>query len=657
MTAKEIIEKYIAFFEKRGHKRIENAPLVPQNDPTTLFTSSGMQPLVPYLLGKAHPMGKKLVNVQNCFRAVDIDEVGDNRHTTFFRMLGNWSLGDPARNAPQSDAGGYFKKEHLPWIWEFVTKDLKIPISKLYITVFKGYRDIPKDAESEKIWTDILTKEGLDPKERIFFYDTQNWWSRTGEPDKMPVGEPGGPDSEIFFDFETPHTTEYGRKCHPNCQCGRFMEIVNSVFMEYQKQEDGSFKKLPQQNVDHGAGVERLLSAVENQHDIFQTSLFKPIVNAIEQILKSDYKINSRAIRIITDHLIASTFIAANGIIPSNKEQGYILRRLLRRAIRYGKQLGVDKIFTSDIASVIIKNYSDTDSDLTEKEKLIKDLFNEEEKKFAQVIQEGLRRSEKIFEIKTPIKTGLYSKLMQISDKKELFRNIYRNKIPKNILIPIGEIKLATISGEEAFNLYQSFGFPIEMIIELVQEKGLLVDIEAFEKEIEKHQKISKVGAEKKFKGGLADTSEKTIMGHTATHLLHKALRDLLGENVHQTGSNITSERIRFDFNYDKNLAPEQIKKIEEVVKEKIRENLPVHFEMLSLAKAKEIGAIGLFDEKYGQTVKVYFVGPKTKDQRPYSIEFCGGPHVAFTSEIKSFRIIKQENIGKGNRRIYAKVG
>src|SRR3989338_6966941 len=338
MTAKEIINSYISFYEKRGNKRIENASLVPQNDPTTLFTSSGMQPLVPYLLGETHPQGTRLVNVQNCFRAVDIEEVGDNRHTTFFRMLGNWSLGD------------YFKKKQLPWMWEFVTKELGIPANKLYVTVFKGYKRILKDEETEKIWTEILTKEGLSPKERIFFYDTKNWWSRAGEPDKMPVGEPGGPDSEIFFDFETPHTTEYGRYCHPNCECGRFMEIVNSVFMEYssfasafvktsadKKATDGqsknTFIKLPQRNVDHGAGVERLLAAVENQQDIFQTSLFSSIVQTIELQAKKDYKTHARATRIIVDHFVAATFITANGINPSNKEQGYVLRRLIRRGL------------------------------------------------------------------------------------------------------------------------------------------------------------------------------------------------------------------------------------------------------------------------------------------------------------------------------------
>lgn len=650
MIASEIIEKYIAFFEKRGHRRIPNAPLVPQNDPTTLFTSSGMQPLVPYLLGEEHPMGKRLVNVQNSFRSQDIDEIGDNHHTTFFRMLGNWSLGD------------YFKKEQIPWFWEFLTSETEgvgLDPQKLYITVFKGNDQIPKDQESIEIWQKVFKEKGIDAKlnERIFLYDVdKNWWSRSGTPDKMPVGEPGGPDTEVFFDFGTPHTTEYGEYCHPNCQCGRFMEIGNSVFMQYKKIGKG-FEELPQRNVDFGGGLERLLAAAENQQDMFQTSLFSSIVRTIELQTKKDYRSNERAVRIVTDHLIASVFIAANGVIPSNKEQGYVLRRFLRRAIRYGKQLGINKKFISEIASSIISNYSDTDSYLVEKEKIIEDIFTEEEEKFAQVIQEGLKKSEIIFEAKVPIKSDIYSKIMQTPHKKELFRNIYRNKTSKEIPITQEEIKKATTTGQEAFNLYQSFGFPIEMIIELAQEKHLFVDIEAFEKEVEKHQQQSRVSAEKKFAGGLADHSEKTIMGHTATHLLHRALRDLFGTKLHQTGSNITADRVRFDFNFERNLTPEEIKKVEDTVNEKVKENLPVHFETLPLKKAKEIGAIGLFDEKYEDKVKIYFIGPKTKDQRPYSIEFCGGPHVEKTSKIGKFSIIKQENIGKGNRRIYAKVG
>lgn len=596
MTASEIINKYLAFFEKRGHKRIPNAPLVPQNDPTTLFTSSGMQPLIPYLLGEAHPMGKRLVNVQNSFRAQDIDEIGDNRHTTFFRMLGNWSLGD------------YFKKEQLPWIWEFVTKELKIPADKLYVTVFKGYKGIPKDEEAEKIWTEILTKEGLDPKERIFFYDTKNWWSRAGEPDKMPAGEPGGPDSEIFFKFDVAHYEKFGKECHPNCDCGRFMEIVNSVFMEYQKQADGSFKKLPQQNVDHGSGVERLLAAAENKQDIFSTNLFEPIIKSLENETNIKYSENKFSMRVIADHLTAAIFITSNGIYPSNKDQGYILRRLIRRALDNFHKLNGKEI--SPILEAIVEQYGKTDEYLIEKFEEIKNIILAEQQKYKQTLQNAKQ---------------FITKKYKIGD----------------------ELKGVTeISSEDAFILYTTHGLSPTQIKSL----GYVFNDQEFAEKMKAHQLLSKKGGEQKFKGGLADNSEQTVRGHTATHLLHKALRDLFGTQLHQTGSNITAERVRFDYNFDRNLTPEEVKQIEDTINQKIKENLPVHFEMLPLVKAKETGAIGLFNEKYSENVKVYFIGD-------YSKEFCGGPHVAFTSEIKSFKIIKQENIGKGNRRIYAKVG
>ncbi|MDP2637484.1 MAG: alanine--tRNA ligase [Candidatus Levybacteria bacterium] len=605
MTASEIISKYIAFFERKDHKRISNAPLVPENDPTTLFTSSGMQPLIPYLLGEPHPMGKRLVNVQNSFRAQDIDEIGDNRHTTFFRMLGNWSLGD------------YFKKEQIPWIWEFVTKELGIPANKLYVTVFKGYKEIPKDTESEKIWTEIFKKERLNPKERIFFYDTKNWWSRSGGPDKMPNGEPGGPDSEIFFKFDVPHDEKFGKECHPNCDCGKFMEIVNSVFMEYsssakategQGKKQISFIKLPQKNVDHGAGVERLLAAVENKQDIFQTSLYSSIVQTIELQTRKNYEDNKQEMRIIIDHLISSVFITTNQVQPSNKEQGYILRRLTRRALDHFYKLKGENI--TPILEQIIEQYKKTDPGLEAKFETIKNTILEEEQKYKNTLQAA---------------TQFISKKYPSSDDLKGVRSI---------------------SAEDAFILYTTHGLSPTQIKSL----GYIFDDQEFAEKMKTHQALSKKGAEKKFKGGLADHSEKTIMGHTATHLLHKAIRDLLGNHIHQSGSNITSERVRFDFNFDRKLTDEEIKKIENAVNKKIKENLPVHFEIMPLKKAKEIGAIGLFDEKYSDNVKVYFVGD-------YSKEFCGGPHVEFTSEIKSFKIFKQENIGKGYRRIYAKTG
>ena len=598
MTAQEIIDIYIAFFEKRGHKRIPNAPLVPQNDPTTLFTSSGMQPLIPYLLGEPHPMGKRLVNVQNSFRAVDIDEVGDNRHTTFFRMLGNWSLGD------------YFKKEEIPWLWELLTSEFGLPKEKLFITVFKGGSGVSYDSESYNIWSELFKKEGFNPEEKIFAADaTKNWWSRSGIPENMPQEEPGGPDTEIYYKFSE---LKHKSKCQDNpidCECGKFIEIANSVFMQYQKQRNGSFRELPQKNVDYGGGVERLLAAVENKDDIFQTSIFAPTIKAIEKETGKSYKEHAKKMQIITDHLGGSVFISNTNIKPSNKEQGYILRRLLRKAFDNFYTLEGEDI--SPIIHRIVESYKETDSYLEENFEEIKLTILEEE--------------------------GNYKKTLQ---KAKIY-------IQKKYQEEGGEIMgVKKISAEDAFTLYATHGLSPTQIKSL----GYTFNDQKFAEKMKSHQNISRAGALRKFAGGLADHSEKTIMGHTATHLLHQALRDLLGSNIRQTGSNITSERVRFDFSFERNLTPDELKKIEETVNQKIKDNLPVSFKMLTLAKAKETGAIGLFSEKYSDKVKVYSIGD-------YSKEICGGPHVTFTSEVKSFRIIKQENIGKGNRRIYAKVG
>jgi len=600
MTASEIIEKYIAFFEKRGHKRIPNAPLVPQDDPTTLFTSSGMQPLVPYLLGEAHPMGKRLVNVQNCFRAVDIDEVGDNRHTTFFRMLGNWSLGN------------YFKKEEILWFWELLTKEFGLPKEKLYISVFYGDNDngIIFDRESYDIWLNILDRSfGSSQKGRIFNSIEKNWWSRSGLPENMPIGEIGGPDTEIFYRFDEVKHNENCKGDSPVlCECGKYLEIGNSVFMQYKKTENG-FIELPQKNIDYGGGLERLLAAVENKSDIFQTSLLKPIIDSLERITNKPYGEYKQQMRVIADHLIASIFIISNRIIPSNKAQGYILRRLLRRAVDGLRQLESDKIMP--IVDEIVNEYKKTDPQLLESYEFIKNVILEETQKYKYALVEAIK--------------------------------FLGKKYPKIGGEIMGSKK---ISAEDAFYLYTSQGLsPIQ-----ITNLGYVFNMQQFAEKMKSHQNISRAGATRKFAGGLADHSKKTIMGHTATHLLHKALRDLLGNSVHQTGSNITSERIRFDFNYEKNLTSEQIETIEDIVNKKIRANLPVHFEMLPLQKAKDIGAIGLFDEKYSNNVKVYFVGD-------YSKEFCGGPHVEKTSRIQKFSIIKQENIGKEKRRLYAKVG
>lgn len=610
MTAGQILTKYISFFEKHGHKRIANSPLVPQNDPTTLFTSSGMQPLVPYLLGETHPQGTKLVNVQNVFRAVDIDEIGDNRHTTFFRMLGNWSLGD------------YFKKEEIPWLFAFLTEELKLPVAKLYVTVFEGYNDIQKDTEAVAIWEEIFKKVGVDPKEKIFYYGTdKNWWSRAGTPDKMPAGEPGGPSSEVFFDFGQElkiheQSVFKNDKCHPNCDCGRYIEIANSVFMQYIKQTDGELLPLPKANVDFGGGLERLLIALENQPDVFQTSLLSPIIDAITKETKKTYEENEFAMRVITDHLLAAIFITVESITPSNTDQGYILRRLIRRGFDNFHALQGQDI--TPILEAIVDQYKETDPKLVENFEHIKYTILEEVKKYSGTLERA-----RGYIMKKYAKQG--DELMGVKE----------------------------ITVDEAFYLYTSHGLSPTQIKSL----GYIFDDQTFAEKMKTHRDLSRKGAEHKFKGGLADHQERTIMGHTATHLLHQALRDVLGHHVHQTGSNITTERLRFDFNHDAKLTDEQIKQVEAIINEKIKANLPVHFEMIPTAEAKEMGAIGLFENMYQETSKIYFIGGDSKHpEDAYSIEFCGGPHVDFTGTLKSVKIIKQENIGNKQRRLYAKV-
>ncbi len=615
MIAAQIIEKYIEFFEEHGHKRIPNSSLVPENDPTTLFTSSGMQPLVSYLLGGQHPQGKRLVNVQDCFRAADIDEIGDNCHTTFFRMLGNWSL------------GGYFKQEEIPWLFEFLTKRLNINPVKLYVTVFDGFETIKKDNESAEIWRSLFEKENINPEDRIFYYGVdKNWWSRAGTPEQMPVGEPGGPDTEVFYDFGTPHDSQFGKDCHINCECGRYLEIGNSVFMQYKKTKDG-FEELPQRNVDFGGGLERLVAATENQQDIFQTSLLAPIIETIENVTAKSYSSNSRQMRIVCDHIIASVFIASNNVRPSNKEQGYILRRLLRRSFD-----NFDMLNGSDVSSIlekIVEQYKDANEYLIDRFETVKNVILEERQTYERTLSEA----------------------------KKFIQKKYR-KIGNDLM------GVTEISSDDAFALYASHGFSPTQIESL----GFTFDKQKFVRLMGEHQKISRKGAAQKFAGGLADHRQQTIKGHTATHLLHQALRDVLGDSVYQTGSNITTERIRFDLNFDRKLTEDEIRKVEEIVNQKIAENLPVHFEMTPVAKAKEIGAIGLFDEKYQDNVKVYFVGgpsrgPSTRSarsgqphKRAYSVEFCGGPHVDFTGELGKFKIIKEEGLGRGTRRIYATV-
>lgn len=587
----EIREKFSSFWKSKDHAEVPPIPLVPQNDPTTLFTGSGMQQLVPYLLGEPHPLGKKLYNIQRCIRAQDIEEVGDNRHDSFFEMMGNWSLGT------------YFKKEQLNWFWEFLTKELGLPKEKLYVSVFKGYKNIPFDQETFDTWK----KLGV-PEDKIVPYDAKkNWWSRAGTPDEMPPGEPGGPTSEVFYEFsQVQHNPKYGQYCHPNCDCGRFLEIGNSVFMEFKKEKDGSLTPLPAKNVDFGGGLERQLMAVENNPDMFSTSLYRPIITEIEKITKKSYRHDKTKpeMRIISDHLKAAVFIIKDGVLPSNKEQGYVLRRLLRRlTIKLRNLLGTlpSASDVAQISKVILEMYDTVYFDAGKDLPTIRKTIEEEIKRFSISLEKGLR------EIR----------------------------------------KMQDVSGKAAFDLYQSFGFPLEVTEELLREKGQNIDKKQFYDEFQKHKDASRTASAGKFKGGLADHSEKVIRYHTATHLLHQALFDVLGERVRQEGSNITGERLRFDFSVSKKPEPDEIKKVEEIINSKIKESLPVEFKIIPKDEALKLGAKSFFREKYPDMVKVYFVGD-------YSKEFCGGPHVKNTSEIGTIKLYKLEKIGSNMYRIYA---
>lgn len=579
LTVKELKKEYLDFFRKRNHAVIQNSSLVPsKGDPTVLFTTAGMHPLVPYLLGKKHPQGKRLADVQRCIRTGDIDEVGDDTHLTFFEMLGNWSLGD------------YFKKESIEMSYEFLTKVLKIDPERISVTCFAGDKDAPKDTEAAGVWKSL----GI-PASRIFFLPKEdNWWG--------PAGETGpcGPDTEIFFDTGK---KACGKDCRPGCKCGKYFEIWNNVFMGYTKTPDGKFVPSEQKNIDTGMGVERTAAILQGKKSVYDVEVFKPLFDRLSKMSRLS---NDKATRIVADHMRAAVFILGDDVktLPSNVGRGYVLRRLVRRSVRYARFLGIDHDFTKDLAKEVIGTYSDDYPSLVKNEKYIFDELSMEYQRFSETLAKGLN----------------------------VFDKVATGKV---------------ISGTDAFLLFQSYGFPIEMTQELAKERRMSVDIDGFGKEYERHQEVSRKGAEQKFKGGLADASEQSARLHTATHLLGQALRDVLGNEVMQRGSNITAERLRYDFSFGRKMEPAEVKKVEDIVNQKIKEALPVVRKEMPIAEAKKLGAIGVFEHKYGEVVSVYAIGN-------YSKELCGGPHVSNTSELGHFKIQKEEASSAGVRRIKA---
>jgi alanyl-tRNA synthetase len=590
MKSQELRKKFINFFVENRHKELPSASVVPENDPSALFINSGMHPLVPYLMGEPHPLGKRLTSVQKCIRTVDIEEVGDTYHHTFFEMLGNWSL------------GAYFKEQAIKLSWEFLTDVLHLDPARLSVTVFAGSKNAHRDERAAEIWQSL----GV-PEEKIYYLgEKDNWWS---------VGKVGpcGPDTEVFYDTQ-PENDGCSSECRPGCNCGKYFEIWNNVFMVYQKTEAGKLKELPQKNVDTGLGLERTVAVLNGLDDNYKTDLFKPLIEQISAISGKEYQEgNKKEIRVIADHLRAATFICSDGVYPSNKGRGYILRRLIRRAIRFGSLIGIAQDFSQQIVNAVIRKYKVQYPELAEKSTEIKEIISEEEKKFSRVLQKGL--------------SELEDRIKELSGK--------------------------VFPGKQAFNLYQTYGFPVEMTEEILKEKGLKLEKEAFIKAKEKHQQKSKKQSGKRFSGGLANKDPKVVNLHTATHLLHQALKKVLGEEVKQAGSNITKERLRFDFTFPRGMKEEEIKGVEELVNRKIKENLPVTYKTMDLDKALKSGAAAHFKTKYPDRVKVYYIGSEEKGN-VFSKELCGGPHVDFTGELGEFRINKEESCGAGKRRIYA---
>lgn len=602
---------------------VRRAPLVLQGDPTTLFTGSGMQPMIPYLLGEAHPDGRRIADSQTCLRAQDIDDIGDNRHTTFFEMLGNWSMGD------------YFKEQQIEWMFEFLSDVVGLDMSRVYVTCYIGddRYGIPKDTEAADVWKRLYEakglsngdveigseeagyKRGINEGERIFYYDgSKNWWSRNGSPETTPVGDPCGPDSEMFYDFGTPHDSAYGEYCHPNCDCGRFMEIGNNVFMAYRKVADGVFEPLEKPNIDHGSGLERIAAAKIDSPDVFRISLMWPIIEKLQALSGKSYEDNTVSMRVIADHLRAATFLAVDGCVPANKEQGYVMRRLLRRAIRFAFDLGIEQNFFEEIVPVIADLYVNDYPEVAENRDNVIAVLVKEEKAFRQTLRKGLRHLEKF------AADGL--------------------------------------TGAELFTLYDTYGFPVELSTEEAIKQGVTLPEdwrEQFDAKMEEQRNRSRTATKGEFKGGLGGDSLQHKKYHTATHLLQSALREIFGNELRQHGSNITEERLRFDFNLDRKMTDEEKIRAEELVNGWIAEDLPVSYRMYPTQEALDMGAIGPFGERYDTEVKVYQMG---EGDNIASLEICGGPHVDHTGQLgedgKRFKITKEESSSAGIRRIKA---
>lgn len=626
MNAQEIRNAYLRYFEERGHVVIKRAPLVLNDDPTTLFTGSGMQPMIPYLLGEPHPDGNRIADSQTCLRAQDIEDIGDNRHTTFFEMLGNWSMGD------------YFKTQQIEWMFDFLTNVVQLDPSKLYVTCFIGAPEygIPKDTEAAAVWQRLFAAKGLSSGEaeigseadgysrgirdgeRVFYYDgSKNWWSRNGAPESTPIGDPCGPDSEMFYDFGTPHDPSFGEHCHPNCDCGRFMEIGNNVFMAYRKVAEGKFEPLEKPNIDHGSGLERIAAAKLNDPDVFRISLMLPIIEKLQTLSKKSYDDHTEAMRVIADHLRAATFLAVDGCVPSNKEQGYVMRRLIRRAVRYAFDLGIEQNFLQELVPVIADLYHDDFPEVADKRDEVIAILVKEEKAFRQTLRKGLKQLEKF--------------------------------------------AAGGLTGAELFTLYDTYGFPVELSTEEAARQHIQLSAawrDEFDDKMREQRERSQTARKGAFKGGLGGQDLIHRKYHTATHLMYQALRDVLGDHVIQHGSNITEERLRFDFSHPEKMTPEQIHQVEAIVNQQIAKDLIVTWEEHPTDYAlNELHVLGAFGDRYGDVVKCYRMQANGED-KPFSFEICGGPHVDHTAQLseggKLFKITKEESSSAGIRRIKA---